>query len=148
MDSMLVVNAGSSSVKFEVFAVDGSAKLARKIKGQMDGIGTRPRLRASGSDGKSLINREYEPATVSDVPTAIQTAGAWLREEEHIPPSAVGHRVVHGGPDYSRPVLINSEVLARLERYISLAPLPQPHNLAPIRSLLTRFPELPQVACF
>jgi acetate kinase len=148
MDSILVVNAGSSSVKFEVFAVDASAKLARKIKGQMDGIGTRPRLRASGSDGKSLINREYEAATISDVPTAMQTAGAWLREEEHIPPSAVGHRVVHGGPDYSSPVLINAEVLARLQRFVSLAPLHQPHNLAPIRSLLTRFPELPQVACF
>jgi acetate kinase len=148
MDSILVVNAGSSSVKFEVFAVDGSAKLTRKIKGQMDGIGTRPRLRASGSDGKSLINHEYEAATVSDVPTAMQTAGAWLREEEHVPPSAVGHRVVHGGPDYSSPVLINAEVLARLQRFVSLAPLHQTHNLAPIRSLLTRFPELPQVACF
>jgi acetate kinase len=148
MESILVVNAGSSSVKFEVFAVDGAAKLTRKIKGQMDGIGTRPRLRANGADRTSLIDREYDAATIPDVPAAMQTAGAWLREEQRSPPSAVGHRVVHGGPDYSSPVLIDAEVLARLERYVSLAPLHQPHNLAPIRSLLARFPELPQVACF
>jgi acetate kinase len=148
MDSILVVNAGSSSVKFEVFAVDGPAKLTRKIKGQIDGIGTRPRLRASGANGTSLINREYDAATIPDVPAALQSAGAWLREEQRIPPSAVGHRVVHGGPEYNGPVLINAEVLARLERYVPLAPLHQPDNLAPIRDILARSPELPQVACF
>ncbi len=63
-------------------------------------------------------------------------------------PLAVGHRVVHGGPDYDRPVLIDHGVVARLERFTALAPLHQPHNLAPIRSLLTNFPALPQVACF
>jgi acetate kinase len=61
---------------------------------------------------------------------------------------AVGHRVVHGGPDYDRPVLIDHGVVGRLERFVSLAPLHQPHNLAPIRSLLANFPALPQVACF
>jgi acetate kinase len=147
MDSILVVNAGSSSVKFEVFVVDGPAKLTRKIKGQIEGIGTRPRLRAS-ANGTSLIDREYDAATIPDVPAALQSAGAWLREEQRIPPSAVGHRVVHGGPEYNSPVLINAEVLARLERYVPLAPLHQPHNLAPIRDILARFPELPQVACF
>jgi acetate kinase len=148
MDSVLVVNAGSSSVKFEVFAADGSAHLMRKIKGQIDGVGTRPRLRARGADGTSLIDREYDVATISDVPAALHTAGAWLREEQRAPPSAVGHRVVHGGPEYDKPVLINAEVLARLERYVPLAPLHQPHNLAPIRMLLKSRPELLQVACF
>ena len=148
MDSILVVNAGSSSVKFEVFAVDGRAKLARKIKGQIDGIGTRPRLRARGANGTSLLDREYDAAAIPDVPAALQSAGGWLREEQRMPPSAVGHRVVHGGPEYNSPVLINAEVLARLERYVPLAPLHQPHNLAPIRDILARFPELPQVACF
>jgi acetate kinase len=147
MDSILVVNAGSSSVKFEVFVVDGPGKLTRKIKGQIEGIGTRPRLRAS-ANGTSVIDREYDAATIPDVPAALQSAGAWLREEQRIPPSAVGHRVVHGGPEYNSPVLINAEVLARLERYVPLAPLHQPHNLAPIRDILARFPELPQVACF
>jgi acetate kinase len=148
MDSILVVNAGSSSVKFELFAVDGSVKLTRKIRGQIDGIGTRPRLRARGADSTSLVDREYDAATLSDLPTALHTAGAWLREEQRTPPSAVGHRVVHGGPEYNSPVRIDAEVLAQLERYVPLAPLHQPHNLAPIRSILANFPELPQVACF
>jgi acetate kinase len=148
MKNILVANAGSSSVKFQVFAVDGGGKLARKIKGQMDGIGTRPRLRASGPDGKSLVDREYETAAIPDVPAALATAGAWLRDEQRLEPSAVGHRVVHGGPDYSSPVLINADVVTRLERYVPLAPLHQPHNLAPIRSILTNLPQLPQVACF
>ena len=148
MKNILVVNAGSSSVKFQVFAVDGGGKLARVLKGQMDGIATRPRLRASRLDGRSFVDREYAIATVPDVPAALQTAGAWLRDEQRVEPSAVGHRVVHGGPDYSSPVLINAEVVARLERYVPLAPLHQPHNLAPIRSILTNLPRLPQVACF
>jgi acetate kinase len=148
MDNILVANTGSSSVKFQVFAIDPAAKLTRKIKGQMDGIGTRPRLRASGADGARLVDREYDSATISSVPAALHTAGAWLRDEQRLEPSAVGHRVVHGGPDYEGPVLINAEVLDRLERYVPLAPLHQPHNLAPIRSLLSQFPELPQVACF
>jgi acetate kinase len=75
-------------------------------------------------------------------------AGEWLRNELRISPIAVGHRVVHGGPDYDRPVLIDHGVVARLERFVALAPLHQPHNLAPIRSLLANFPTLPQVACF
>jgi acetate kinase len=148
MDTILVVNAGSSSVKFQVFGVDTTRKLTRRLKGQLDGIGTRPHLRASGPDGKPIVDRGYDTAGVSTVPAALETAGAWLRDEQHIDLGAVGHRVVHGGPQYDRPVLINAEVLARLERYTSLAPLHQPHNLAPIRTLLARFPNLPQVACF
>jgi acetate kinase len=148
MDSVLVVNAGSSSIKFELFKLNGAAKLTRKIKGQMDGIGTRPRLRASGAEGKSFIDRAYDAAVISDAPAAMQTTGAWLREEHRAPPSAVGHRVVHGCPEYNRPVLIDDEVLTRLERSIPLAPLHQPHNLAPIRSILANLPQLPQVACF
>jgi acetate kinase len=76
MKNILVVNAGSSSVKFQVFAVDGGGKLARLLKGQMDGIGTRPRLRASRLDRRSFVDREYAIATVPDVPAALQTAGA------------------------------------------------------------------------
>jgi acetate kinase len=148
MDTILVVNAGSSSVKFQVFGVDGSRRLQRLIKGQMDGIGTRPRLRADSSDKQSLVDRSYTPDQVADVPAALTTAGAWLRETQKLEPTAVGHRVVHGGPQYDRPVRIDRDVIANLERYVSLAPLHQPHNLAPIRVLLERFPDLPQVACF
>jgi acetate kinase len=148
MDTILVVNAGSSSVKFQLFAVEGDGRLRRQIKGQVDGIGSRPRLRASGANGDPLADRAYPIEAVADVPAALRVAGDWLRNEHRVQPIAVGHRVVHGGAEYERPVLIDHGVVARLERFIALAPLHQPYNLAPIRSILENFPELPQVACF
>ena len=148
MDTILVANAGSSSVKFQVFGIGRDGGLQRQIKGQIDGVGSRPRLRATAADGSVLIDRNYENEAVPDVATALSTAGGWLRDELQINPVAVGHRVVHGGPDYDRPVRVDQDVVARLERFISLAPLHQPYNLAPIRSILSRFPEIPQVACF
>jgi acetate kinase len=148
MDTILVANAGSSSVKFQVFAAEPSGRLTRQIRGQIDGVGTSPRLRATGADRTVLIDRTFDSQAVRDVPAALTAAGTWLRDELRIDPVAVGHRVVHGGPDYDRPVRVNAEVVARLERYVSLAPLHQPYNLAPIQSILARFPDLPQVACF
>src|SRR3954451_13846097 len=122
MDTILVVNAGSSSVKFQVFAVEGEDGLRRHIKGQMDGIGSRPRLRANGPTGNPLVDRAYPIEVVPDVTAAMEVAGDWLRNELRIQPMAVGHRVGHGGPEYERPVLIHQGVLARLERLVSLAP--------------------------
>ena len=148
MDTILVVNAGSSSVKFQVFAVDGDGRLQRQLKGQMDGIGSRPRLRATGAKGDTLADRAYPIEAVADVAAGLMVAGAWLRDELRITPMAVGHRVVHGGPDHDRPVLVDHGLVARLERYVALAPLHQPYNLAPIKSLLANLPALPQVACF
>jgi acetate kinase len=148
MDTVLVVNAGSSSVKFQVYAAQSSGELTRKLKGQIDGVATRPRLRGSAADGAQSVDREFRPEDVADVPAALHTAAGWLRDEQQIRPTAIGHRVVHGGPDYDRPVLVDADVLARLERYVPLAPLHQPHNIAPIRSILARSPDLPQVACF
>src|SRR4029077_1907011 len=83
-----------------------------------------------------------------DVPAALETAGAWLRQRYDVMPIAVGHRVVHGGPAYDPPILGDGRGLKTLEQYVPLAPLHQPNNLAPIRSLLARLPDLPQVACF
>jgi acetate kinase len=148
MDPILVVNAGSSSVKFQLFAIEGSSELTLQIKGQVDGIGTQPRLRAYAPGGIEAVNRHFAPEQIPDVASALQTSGTWLREHYDIAPVAVGHRVVHGGPRYVAPVLVNADVLAALEQYVPLAPLHQPGNLAPIRSLLARFPDLPQVACF
>ena len=148
MDTILVVNAGSSSVKFQVFATDGGRDLTRLIKGQMDGIGARPRLRATAADGAVLIDQSYAAERVADVPTALGLAGAWLRGERKLALIAVGHRVVHGGPEYDRPVLVDQKVISKLDRYVSLAPLHQPNNLAPIRAILANSPDLPQVACF
>jgi acetate kinase len=148
MDTILVVNAGSSSVKFQIFAADGDGRLSRQMKGQMDGIGSRPRLRATGINGDPLADRAYAIEAVQDVSAALMVAGDWLRDELGVSPLAVGHRVVHGGPDYDRPVAVDHAVVTRLERFGSLAPLHQPYNLAPMRSLLANFPTLPQIACF
>jgi acetate kinase len=148
MDTILVVNAGSSSIKFQLFAVDANGRLRREIKGQMDGVGSRPRLRGTDAAGKTMADRAYPIESVPDIPAALMLASGWLRDELRLNPLAVGHRVVHGGPDYDRPVLIDHGVVARLEQFTTLAPLHQPHNLAPIRSLLANFPALPQVACF
>jgi acetate kinase len=147
MDTVLVVNAGSSSVKFQLYGT-GGADLERLVKGQMDGIGVRARLRASGADGKALIDQSYSVQEVPDPPAAMLKVGAWLRDTQKVNLIAVGHRVVHGGPDYDRAVLVDDEVLTRLERYVPLAPLHQPNNLAPIRSIRANNPQLPQVACF
>ena len=148
MDTILVVNAGSSSVKFQVFSVEGASGLGRQMKGQVDGIGHQPRLRVRDARGVSLVDRTYPAETISDVAAGMSISGEWLREEQAISPIAVGHRVVHGGPDYSGPVLIDHDVVARLAQFASLAPLHQPHNLGPIRSILNNFPNMPQVACF
>ena len=148
MDAILVVNAGSSSVKFQVFGVNGDDEPQRLLKGQVDGIGTRPRLRVKGGENKELIDQTYAPDRVNDVPTALRTAGTWLRETQKIDLIAVGHRVVHGGPEYAQPVMISDRVLSDLARYAPLAPLHQPNNLAAIHALRARSPHLPQVACF
>jgi acetate kinase len=148
MDAILVVNAGSSSLKFQVFATNGTKELQRLVKGQIDGVGTRPRLRAEDMHQNPLIDRSYAVNEVADIPAALQATSAWLRSSHSGDLIAVGHRVVHGGPQYHEPVLVDADVLARLERYVPLAPLHQPNNLAPIRLLLAREPDLPQVACF
>jgi acetate kinase len=147
--SILVVNAGSSSLKFSLFRVDPSGALQLAAHGEIDGVGTQPRLRARDGAGESLVERDYGVADVAGVPDAIRLTGAWLRE--HFPGEpllAVGHRVVHGGAEYSQPVRVDDTVFAALEALIPLAPLHQPHNLAAIRAVRAAEPLLPQVACF
>ncbi|WFU04940.1 acetate/propionate family kinase (plasmid) [Rhizobium sp. CB3171] len=146
MDTILVVNAGSSSLKFEVFAAADT--LARRIKGRMEGIGTAPRLTIKGAGGDRLADEDYPRDTVPDLPAAMRLVGEWLREHHEGRLITVGHRVVHGGPDHMRPARIDENLLRELERYTSLAPLHQPNNLAPIRILLEHQPQLAQVACF
>ena len=148
VDTILVANAGSSSVKFEVFSIDQARGLSSQLEGKIEGVGTKPHLTADSAEGEVLVERTYTNETVPDVSAALHTAGAWLRDELNIDPIAVGHRVVHGGPEFDHPVIVTEEVLHRLERYIPLAPLHQPHNLAPIRSIMVNRPGLPQVACF
>jgi acetate kinase len=148
MDTILVINAGSSHLRFRIYSVEGEGILRQQIKGRIDGIGRCPRLQASSAGGDPLANRAYPIEAVLDISAALNIAVAWLRDELHISPIAVGHRVVHGGAEHDRPVLIDQEVLTRLDGLTELAPLHLPHNLAPIRLILSDFPTLPQVACF
>jgi len=148
-DIILVINAGSSSLKFEAFSLGKEAALARIVRGRVDGIGTHPRLVAHDPKGATLVDDHHPAGEVNDLPAALARALIWLRE--HFPgvaPIAVGHRVVHGGPSYAAPMLVDDAVLAELDKLIPLAPLHQPNNLAPIRALRQRMPDLPQVACF
>ncbi|MEX5215704.1 MAG: acetate/propionate family kinase [Nitrospiraceae bacterium] len=148
-DTILVVNAGSSSIKFSVYTIGEESALSLTVKGQVDGIGTRPRLRARDGGGRPLVDQQYPVAELADVSVAMGCVGAWLRE--HLAgavPVAVGHRVAHGGPDYRAPVAVNHEILAALERLVPLAPMHQPFNLRPIRTIQERFPRTVQVACF
>jgi acetate kinase len=148
METILVVNAGSSSLKFQLFGIEPPQRLTRLLKGQIDGIGVWPRLRAALTDGSTAVDHVFSPQEIPDLPAAIHVTGAWLRETQDVDLVAIGHRVVHGGPEYAQPVLVTAELVERLARYVPLAPLHQPNNLAPIRSILERRPELPQVACF
>ena len=147
-ETILVVNAGSSSIKFQLFDVGAYDQLKRRLRGQIEGVGTRPRLVANVK-GEALVEETWPKADVSDMPAALDKVITFLRKQiGGSLPAAVGHRVVHGGPDYSEPIVITDEVVRRLERFVPLAPLHQPNNLGPIRVILERQPRMLQVACF
>jgi len=147
-DAIAVLNAGSSSIKFSLFvAQDGDLELV--ARGQAEGLFTSPRFVAKDSAGKVLSEKAWGEgvqlghAGALDHLVGVLRAGLGTNRLV-----GVGHRVVHGGLEYAEPVRVDAAVLAALEKYVPLAPLHQPHNLAPIRMLLERAPELPQVACF
>lgn len=141
MSRIAVLNAGSSSIKLAAYSKTKEPRLM--IKGRFEGIGTTPRAQIRSPDGAVIAERETGPVDHEEATrTLIGMASAVLGD---ITFDAVGHRVVHGGPNQTRPVLIDDTVLNELQGLVSLAPLHQPHNLAPIRALQ---PSLPQVACF
>lgn len=143
----LTLNAGSSSLKFGLFSI-GAAPVEMAV-GLIDSIGKAPRLRASFGPGTPPLSRDLTPAEARDHETALATALAVLRE--HVPDAraaAVGHRVVHGGPSYDRPMLLTPEVMDELRRLSPFAPIHQPHNLAGIDAAMQAFPDAIQVACF
>jgi acetate kinase len=147
-ETILVVNAGSSSIKFQLFSVGAGDQLERRLKGQIEGIGVHPHLVAKDIGGEILTDEEWSGTQVPDVPAALGKVVEFLRAEIGTLPMAVGHRVVHGGPNYSEPILIDDAVIERLQAFAPLAPLHQPNNLGPIRTLRQRQPQIPQVACF
>lgn len=147
-ETILVVNAGSSSIKFQLFSVATSDRLERLLKGQIEGVGVAPHLIARGVGGETLIDETWPAAEVKDVPAALDKVVEFLRAHIGQLPTAIGHRVVHGGPDYSAPTVITEAILKGLDTFSPLAPLHQPNNLAPIRAVRARQPQLLQVACF
>src|SRR5499426_1324464 len=148
MDAIAVVNAGSSSIKFSLFGVRGDA-LALTVHGQAEGLYTAARFQAKDAAGRVLDEKSWGDGIALGHDGALDHLLAFMRGQlaSHRL-VGVGHRVVHGGQDYSLPIRVDESVLARLETLIPLAPLHQPQNLAPIRGLLVRAPQLPQVACF
>ena len=148
MDAITVVNAGSSSLKFSLFAVRGNA-LELTVHGQAEGLYTAPRFVAKDAPGRVLDEKSWPDGIALGHDGALDHLLAFMRGQlANQRLVGVGHRVLHGGLDYSLPVRVDKSVLARLETFIPLAPLHQPHNLTPIRDLLGRSPQLPQVACF
>jgi acetate kinase len=141
-----VLNAGSSSIKFALYEPGPAGVLL--FRGQVERIGQAPRLEAKDAVGKVLAERNWSDGKL-DHEAATTEIIALGRELLHgRPVLAFGHRVVHGGTDFAAPALIDDEVLARLAALVPLAPLHQPHNLAPIRAIARVAPGLPQVACF
>ena len=139
-----VINAGSSSLKFSIY--EGEKRL---LAGNINGIGVRPIAIATDANGDPIAPPDFArsvPASPSEVlPTILPWARRHLGTRRL---TALGHRVVHGGIRHSKPARVTPELLAELEELVPLAPLHEPHNLAPIRTAMEINPELPQVACF
>jgi acetate kinase len=146
-EPILALNAGSSSVKFSIFETRADRSVSAGVHGQIEGIGSGPRLEVSDAEHRKLEDRKLEGDGFA---AAMATIQDWF--SEHVGNAAefsgVGHRVVHGGELYSDPVLIDTEVMSGLRRLVPLAPLHQPHNIAAIEAVASAAPTVPQVACF
>ncbi|NTU79975.1 MAG: acetate kinase [Chloroflexales bacterium] len=147
--AILVLNAGSSSIKFTVFNYhDGELHVC--YNGQIEGIGTRPHFKVKDGDERVVYETGWEnPLLGKGHAYALEQLATWL--DPHLPEAGligVGHRVVHGGPKYSAPIVIDGTVLHDLESFVSLAPLHQPANLAGIDATMDFLPGIPNVACF
>src|SRR6185503_2368314 len=145
-DYALVLNAGSSSLKFCVFERPPLENWRLAARGQIEGIGTSPRLRVKDDNDESLANQDV---AARDGREALDVLAGWLRSKyggSRV--LGVGHRVVHGGARFKGPTIIDREVMTELYKLVPLAPLHQPYNLAAIEAVFERLPNTPQVACF
>jgi len=147
-DAIVVLNAGSSSIKFSIFAARG-ADLEFRLGGQIEGLYTEPRFVARDAAGAQLGEHRWAAGTRLGHEGAVAHLIEFLqgyRNEYRL--TAIGHRVVHGRLEFAQPVRVDAQIVAKLEKLAPLAPLHQPHNLAPIRIFAERSPQMPQVACF
>lgn len=146
-----VVNSGSSSIKFSLFDNVETEELRLVFGGQVEGIGVAPRFEACNHQDETIAEKAWEHGPDVNHESLMGYILGWIRENRQhlgLALTGVGHRVVHGGEVYSRPVRVDDAVLKDLEKFIPLAPLHQPHNLAPIRAVMKLGADIPQVACF
>lgn len=148
-DTVLCINAGSSSIKFQVLDAKNGNELTLRFKGQIEGIGVKPRLSAQDSSGKPLADLVFSAAGAADVAATVPELLRWLRERlDGAVPMVIGHRLAFGGTRYASPVKIDDEVLGQLRALVPLMPLHLPPELAAIDVIRSRLPDLPQVAVF
>src|SRR6476659_2517744 len=147
-DSLLVLNAGSSSLKFSVFRDCEPPELL--LRGQLASLQSEPRFAANDLSGHVVDEQAWPAGSSLSHQQAIEFLFDWGQRHQsggfHL--VAAGHRVVHGGTKFLRPVRVDDHVIAELDSLVPLAPLHQPHNLAAIRAIVRQAPNLPQVACF
>lgn len=145
---ILVLNAGSSSLKFALFDAAPEEPMAL-VRGRVEGLHDRPAFRAQNAAGETIDSKQWPDGERVDQRAALAEVLAWLGAHYgNLSIAAVAHRVVHGGVDYAAPVRVDDQVLDDLQQLVPLAPLHQPHNVAIIRLLRESRPELPQIACF
>jgi acetate kinase len=148
-DYTVVLNAGSSSLKFCIYCRPEASAWRLEARGQIDGIGASPRFSAKDGAGARLADTRLDKGTVRDGPSALDELSDWLRSRYGgARVLGVGHRVVHGGPHFAGPTVVTPQVRDTLRTLVPLAPLHQPHNLAAIDAVSVRLPGVPQVACF
>ena len=146
---ILTINAGSSSIKFALFELNGGLNAKPVVSGQIDGIGADAKLVAKTADGKHELPLALDGEQEAQHQASLGVLLAWLRENYHDwSLAAVGHRVVHGGELFSAPMVVDRDSVRQLAQFIPLAPLHQPHNLNGIKAIVAVAPDVPQVACF
>jgi acetate kinase len=151
--TLLTINAGSSSIKFALFEWNAELRREAALRGELDGIGARPRLKAQDAAGHALADLALEQfaglAADEQHHATLDFLLQWLRTHDGgRQVAAVGHRVVHGAERYAAPAVLDAAAIETLAGFIPLAPLHQPHNLAGIRALRALLPGVPQIACF
>jgi acetate kinase len=148
-DAILALNAGSTSLKFSLFTEGSGEALSLLYRGGVEGIGSKAHFLVEDASGQLQEDKQLTGAAAFNHEEALSVLLSWIEHHEAgLRLVAVGHRVVHGGTRYWKPVLVDAEVLSALAQFVPLAPLHQPHNLAAIRAVARIRPTLPQVACF
>jgi acetate kinase len=144
-NQLIVINAGSSSIKFAAY--EFNAQLNKSFNGYLENIKTTPVLKIFGSDGSIIRETKFEKKVEYEYFFELLIS-AFASNQFNYTVSGVGHRVVHGGSQYTSPVLLTEAIVDELKKFIPFAPLHQPFNLQAIESIYKAYPTLPQAACF